>query len=94
MRHFLNDTNLSWQAKGMLAFLLEDVDMYTSIAGSELHKKSLGSRDPCFKILDELYKAHYLYKKKAQDENGKIIGNHFFIFEIPYNFEDLCTLSI
>lgn len=93
MRHFLSDHSLSWQAKGLLAYLLEDDDMYTSVAGTKLCHKSSNGRDACFKILDELYKARYLYRKKSHGEYGLITGNHFFIFEVPYTDEDIGLLS-
>ena len=93
MRHFLNDKSLSWQAKGMLAYLLEDNDMYTSIAGDKIYKKSKCGRHVCFKILEELYTSRYLYKKRETDKEGKFSGNHFFIFEVPYTSEDIGLLK-
>jgi hypothetical protein len=78
----LQDVNLSWKAKGILAYLLSLPDDW-QIYISEIEKHSTdkrGSTDTGFK---ELIKKGYIVKENVRNESGQFKGVNYSVYEKP-----------
>lgn len=71
---FLQDKNLSWQAKGLLTYLLFNNDKITI---ENLKNKSKNGRDSTNTIMKELIKNGYIQKKIKQKEKGMFVGYEY-----------------
>lgn len=83
----LKDDRLSWKAKGLLCYLLslpDDWDIYVS----ELINHASDGRDSTAAGLRELIKYGYAVREQDRDEEGKIRGYIYQIFEIPIEVEE------
>ena len=75
----LQDTELSWQAKGMIAYLLslpDDWEIYVS----DLKNRSRNGRDATAKTLNELIKHGYI-KRTERREKGQFKGYQYDVYE-------------
>lgn len=77
---FLNDTGLSWQAKGLLSYLLTKPDDW-QIYLTDLSKRSLNGKDSTRNTIQELMKAGYI-EREAVREKGKFQGYNYTVREI------------
>jgi len=75
----LDDVNLSWQAKGLLCYLLSKPDDW-EIFLSDLKNRSTNGRDSTASILNELIKAGYISRTKKENK-GKFRGYDYTVFE-------------
>ena len=80
-RTALNDSSLTWQAKGLLAYMLSMPDDWSYYV-TELSKHSKSGRDATSTALNELIKAKYVYRIAKRDK-GKFKGYDYFVFEEP-----------
>jgi hypothetical protein len=78
----LEDPNLSWQAKGMLAFLLSRKSGWT-ISSRHLATVSKGGIDQVQRTLRELQTARYIYREQLRDEKGRLGDWVNWIYESP-----------
>lgn len=79
---FLNNPELTWQAKGLLAYMLSlPNDWIFNI--SDLTNRSKNGRDATNNILRELQTAGYIQKEQARAESGKFAKTSFLVFETP-----------
>lgn len=79
---FLNNTEISWQAKGLLAYMLSlPNDWIFNI--SDLANRSKNGRDATRNILKELQGAGYIQKEQARSQTGKFAQSVFLVFETP-----------
>lgn len=79
---FLNNASLSWQAKGMLAYMLSLPNDWTfSIA--DLSTRSKNGRDATNTIVKELCAAGYIQKQQTRSEKGKFSSAELLVFEKP-----------
>ena len=77
----LKDENLSWQEKGLLAYLLSlpnDWDLYIN----ELCKHATNGRDSTAAIVSKLIKKGYIIRERKR-EKGKFKGYDYQVFERP-----------
>lgn len=81
-RQTLQDSNLSYEARGMLAFILSQPDHWR-VEPSELINEHCG-RDKVYRILKELIEAHYIEHERSQDKSGKIRWGDYVVHETPY----------
>lgn len=81
-KNCLEDKNLSWKAKGLLAYLLSRPDNWKVII-EDLRNKSTDGRDSIYSGLKELTEAKYIIKKRMHDEKGKFTGWEYQVFEQP-----------
>ncbi len=81
-KEFLNDDQLSWKAKGLLAFMLSLPDDW-SFSLSDLATRSKCGREATASIMDELIEAGYLQKAQKRTKDGKFGKVEFFVFEAP-----------
>lgn len=78
-KELLNDTNLSWKAKGLLSYMLslpDDWDFYLK----DLKNRSKDGRISTASAIKELEQSGYL-KRKRLYENGKLSGIQYTIYE-------------
>lgn len=79
----LNDDNLSWQAKGLLAYLLSKPDNWTVIV-ADLVKRATNGRDSVNSILKELEQNGYVERIKIRDpETGRFSHQETIVYEVP-----------
>ncbi|WP_285398596.1 DnaD domain protein [Lysinibacillus sp. fls2-241-R2A-57] len=79
---FLNDTRLSWRAKGLLAYMLSlPNDWLFSI--SDLAIRSKCGRDTTANIIRELTYAGYIQKEQGRTNLGKFCKMDLLVFEAP-----------
>ncbi|MFT9820456.1 DnaD domain protein [Lysinibacillus sp. NPDC056185] len=79
---FLNDTRLSWKAKGLLAYMLSLPDDW-SFCISNLATHSKCSRESTANIIKELSTAGYVHKVQGRTNMGKFRKVELSVFETP-----------
>lgn len=84
----LDDTRLSWEAKGLHAYIMTKPDDWT-INVKHLIKQARNGRDATYRIIRELIEAGYIERKQDRDENGKMDGTVYIVHEIPMHFKAL-----
>ena len=80
----LNDPRLSWQATGMLVYLLSLPDDW-KIMIAHLTKQKKNGRDAVYSIIRELTEAGYIVSERATDENGRFAGTNYIVYDTPQN---------
>lgn len=81
-KSLLNDTSISWKAKGLLSYLLGKPDNW-QLQEADLVNRGSDGRDAVRAGLAELEKAGYLRKEKAEKTNGKFSRNIWHISDSP-----------
>jgi hypothetical protein len=82
-KYFLDeDASLSFQAKGLLAYLLAKPDNWSVYVGDLINRASDG-RKAIYSMLKELEAHGYLSREFNRDGRGKILGITYTIFERP-----------
>lgn len=79
---FLEDSNLSFKAKGILTYLLSKPDNWTCQV-KDLQNKGKDGRDSIYNGLKELREHGYLIKKPLRDKEGRIKEWEEEVFEVP-----------
>ena len=78
----LNDTNLSWKAKGLFVYLWSQADEW-DFYETEVAKHSTDKVGSLKSGLKELEQQGYLKRKRTRDEKGKFIGNEWILSDNP-----------
>jgi len=78
----LQDKSISWQAKGLLAYLLSLPDDW-QILVVDLANRSTNGKDSTASILNELIKAGYIERQKIKDEKNRFGGYDYTVFDSP-----------
>ena len=65
-----NDKRLSWEARGMMLYLLSKKDTWI-LRNKDLENQTNAGRDKVNKILKELVNAGYIVRERSQDWQGK-----------------------
>ena len=78
----LNDTNLSWKAKGLFVYLWSQADEW-DFHETEVAKHSTDKVGSLKSGLKELEQQGYLKRKRTRDEKGKFIGNKWILSDNP-----------
>lgn len=81
-RTTVQDDNLSYEARGMLTYILSQPDNWR-VQPAELVNKSCG-RDKVYRILKELIEARYIEHEKTFNEHHRIIWGDYVVHETPY----------
>jgi len=76
----LNDTVLSFKAKGLWAYLMSKPDDWT-IYTKQLTSAGPDGRDAIYSGMKELVQAGYMTREHVRDEAGKIMGLEYQIYE-------------
>ena len=79
-KRILNDRELSWQAKGLHAYLMSLPENWV-VNVSDLKNRSTNGRDSTGAIINELIAAGYITRQLLQSESGKFEGYDYTIFE-------------
>jgi hypothetical protein len=78
----VEDTRLSWAARGLLGYLLSRPDDWKVLVKDLQRRGDLG-RDAVYKLLKELRAAGYLSFEQARDRQGRIRGGTYYVHETP-----------
>jgi hypothetical protein len=78
----LNDKDLSWKAKGLLAYLLSKPDDW-EVYVSHLKKQSTDGRDSTAAGLKELENNGYITRRQVKNELNQFTGYEYTIREVP-----------
>jgi hypothetical protein len=81
----LEDTRLSWKAKGLYTYLIYQPDGW-QVSISDLVNQSADGRDSVYAALNELIK-YGCIKCECIRENGRIKRWEYTVYEIPYEDE-------
>ena len=81
-KHFLHDDNLSWKAKGILAYLLSKPDDW-QIYEAEIIKHSKDGRESVRSGIKELINNGYIKRTAIRGEKGRFCGYNYDVYEIP-----------
>lgn len=78
----LHDPNLSWKAKGILAYILslpDDWQLYVK----ELTKHAKDGKDSTARGMNELIDAGYIIREYSERQEGKFTGYDYTVYETP-----------
>lgn len=78
----IEDSRLSWAARGLHAFLLAKPDDWEVRIG-HLITCSPAGRDAVYRILQELERFSYLQRQQVRNEHGQITGLTYVVVEYP-----------
>lgn len=82
----LENANLSWKAKGLLAYLLSLPDNW-QIYIDELQSHSKDGRDSTIAAMNELINANYINREQQRGERGKFSKYQYIVYEYPKPIE-------
>lgn len=77
----VEDSRLSWAARGLLAYLLSRPDDWKVLV-NDLRKRGDLGRDGIYGLLKQLRSAGYLRFVRSRDEHGRIRGGSYIVQEI------------
>lgn len=78
----VDDDRLSWAARGLLHYLLARPDDWKVLV-KDLQRRGDLKRDGIYKLLKELRKTGYARYVSVRDEQGRIRGGNYYIYEQP-----------
>jgi len=79
----VEDTRLSWAARGLLAYLLSRPDDWKVLV-NDLRKRGNLGRDGIYALLRELRQAGYVRFERNRDAQGRMRGGTYIVSEIPH----------
>lgn len=82
----LEDTRLSWEAKGLHAYLMSKPDSWT-VNVKHLIKQSRNGRDATYRIVNELIYAGYIERVQERSEEGKLGELIYIVYELPTHLD-------
>jgi hypothetical protein len=77
----IEDTRLSWAARGLLGYLLSRPDDWKVLV-NDLRKRGDLGRDGIYRLLRELRDVGYMRFERKRDQHGRIRGGTYFVQEI------------
>ncbi len=78
----VEDTRLSWAARGMLAYLLSRPDDWKVLV-NDLKKRGNLGRDGIYALLRELRSSGYVRFERNRDARGRMRGGTYIVSEVP-----------
>ena len=78
----VEDTRLSWAARGLLAYLLSRPDDWKVLV-TDLKKRGNLGRDGIYALLRELRSAGYVRFERHRDAQGRMRGGTYIVSEVP-----------
>lgn len=81
-QRIVDDTRLSWAARGMLAYLLSRPDNW-QVRVKDLQRRGHLGRDGTYNLINELRSAGYVEFRRGRDTRGRIRGGCYIVREIP-----------
>jgi hypothetical protein len=81
-QRIIDDTRLSWAARGMLAYLLSRPDNW-EVRVTDLQRRGNLGRDGTYKLISDLRSTGYVEFQQTRDARGCIRGGSYIVREIP-----------
>lgn len=81
-KSIVEDTRLSWKAKGMMAYLLSRPESWT-VVSEDITKRSTDGKESVLAGMNELREFGYAHLKFERDEKGMMTGKFWAVFETP-----------
>lgn len=81
-KHFINDSQISWKAKGLLVYFLSKPDDW-KFYETDLLKHAVDGKDGLKSGIKELENAGYIKRNRERDKKGYFSGYSYQIFERP-----------
>lgn len=81
-QRIVDDTRLSWAARGMLAYLLSRPDNW-EVRVTDVQRRGNLGRDGTYKLISDLRSTGYVEFQQARDARGCIRGGSYIVREIP-----------
>ncbi len=81
-QRIIDDTRLSWAARGMLAYLLSRPDNW-EVRVKDLQRRGNLGRDGTYRLISDLRSTGYVEFQQARDARGCIRGGSYIVREIP-----------
>ena len=82
------DKRLSWQARGLLVYLLGKPDHWKvsieALKAETIDSRKPTSRDGIYSMLDELSSAGYINRVQVRDESGRMACFDYIVNETPF----------
>jgi len=78
----LNDPQMRWRTKGLHAYLISLPDNW-KINMTDLENRASDGREGLRGAMAELIKHGYVERKKLKDEQGKMQGYEYVVYEVP-----------
>jgi len=79
----LQDKNLSWKARGILAYLLSLPENWTLYVKELLAHSEMDGEKATRTGLNELIEFGYIHRRAARREDGKFRGQEYLVYEDP-----------
>ena len=79
----INETGLSWKAKGILIYLLSKPDGWT-VRENDIVKHSADGLKATKAGIKELINRGYMFRRKIRDDKGKYRGWETIVCEVPF----------
>ena len=81
-QRIIDDTRLSWAARGMLAYLLSRPDNW-EVRVTDLQRRGNLGRDGTYRLISDLRSTGYVEFQQTRDALGRIRGGSYIVREIP-----------
>lgn len=81
-KSFVNDSSISWKAKGILLYLLSKPDDWKVREGDIVNHAKDG-RDSVRAAIRELIKAGYIVRTRCRDDMGRLAPSEYVVYEVP-----------
>lgn len=78
---FVNDSSISWKAKGVLLYLLSKPDDW-KVYENDIVKHARDGRDSVRSAIKELIKAGYISRTRQRDEMGRLTVSEYVVYEV------------
>jgi len=79
----LGNKDLSWEARGMLSYLLSKPSTWTVQPNSLIQQSPSAKRDKVYEILNELESLGYLKSQQIHDDAGRFVKVERWVYELP-----------
>jgi len=79
----LADSRLSWEARGLLAYLLSKPDHWKVHPKQLVNESPRAGRDKIYRLLHELQEAGYVAVEQTRTEGGKLGETDYVIYDLP-----------
>jgi len=79
----LGNKDLSWEARGMLSYLLSKPSTWTVQPNSLIQQSPSAKRDKVYEILNELESLGYLKSQQVHDDAGRFVKVERWVYELP-----------
>lgn len=88
-RTMANDERLSFEARGLLTYLLAQKDDFQIWVSALINRSPNAGRDRIYRILKELELCGYIERVRIRNEHGHIVRSVYYISELPAHFNPI-----